>query len=326
MAASATYDLVFSSPYAGYEYFAHYLRQHCGQMRLSFFLVNDVWVHEFLAKMRAGEVKAKVFLDMCTEQAVPDNPYTVLAFEAKEQGAYMIDDPGRTNEICHKGRGHKLLVEKGVPVPETIILDREELAGFRLTDEVKDRLGTPFVVKPAMGYWGGAGVIVDAESEEDIHRSVDQCPKSDTFLIQKRLTMKDLGRHKGWFRMFYICGTVIPCWWDPLSHEYHMVTPAQLKKHKLAPLRKIMRKIAAVSEMKKFSSEICLHEDGRFYAVDYVNSTPDMSPRSFYENGVPDEVIRHVAWLLFYEALHTVKKGKGFFDVDLSEVDANVAP
>jgi hypothetical protein len=76
--------------------------------------------------------------------------------------------------------------------------------------------------------------------------------------------------------------------------------------------------------MKKFTSEICLHEDNKFYTVDYINADPDMNPRSFYDNGVPDEVVRHIVWLLFFEAMKIVKKGNGFFDEDLvdSEADA----
>jgi hypothetical protein len=74
--------------------------------------------------------------------------------------------------------------------------------------------------------------------------------------------------------------------------------------------------------MKKFSTEICLHTDGNFYAVDYVNADPDMNPRSFYANGVPDEVVRHIVWLLFYESMHIIKRGHGFFDEDLDESEA----
>ena len=48
-------------------------------------------------------------------------------------------------------------------------------------------------------------------------------------------------------------------------------------------------RVAEISQMKKFTSGICLHEDGKFYAVDYVNADPDINPRSFYPNGVPDE-------------------------------------
>ena len=84
-----------------------------------------------------------------------------------------------------------------------------------------------------------------------------------------------------------------------------------------------MKGIARVSKMKKFTSEICLHEDGKFYAVDYVNADPDMNPKSFYPNGVPDEIVRHIAWLLFHEALRIVKRGHGFFDSELDEFDGD---
>jgi hypothetical protein len=168
-------------------------------------------------------------------------------------------------------------------------------------------------------------VNLNGSSEKDLLESAKQAPNSDSFLIQQRLEMKDLGRYKGWFRVFHICRQVIPCWWDPVTNEYQLVTPAQMKRYNLAPLRRIMRGIARISKMKKFSSEICLHKDGKFYAVDYVNADPDMNPRSFYANGVPDEVVRHIVWLLFYEAMHIVKRGHGFFDEDLieSEADAN---
>lgn len=324
MPASVTYDLVFSSPFHSYEFFAHPMRQLCGQMRLNFFFVNEVWVDEFLDKVRSNEVKVNVFLDMTTEQAVAGDPFTVLAREVKRSGACMIDDPDRTEHMAHKGRAHQALVDHGVPVPETVIVQRSELASFQVTKDLERRLGVPFVVKPATGY-GGVGVILDGRSEEDLHRSAQESPNADAFLIQKRLTMKDLGKHKGWFRMFYVCGTVIACWWDPVSHEYDLVNPAQIEEYGLGPLHSIMQGIAAVTKMQKFSSEICLHEDGKLYAVDYVNSTPDMNPRSFYPNGVPDEVVRYIAWLLFYQALHTVRQSQGYFDMDLMEAAAEQA-
>ena len=118
--------------------------------------------------------------------------------------------------------------------------------------------------------------------------------------------------------MFHICGEIIACWWNPITHEYHLVTPSQQRTYRLAPLKRIMRGIARVSKMKKFTSEICIDEDGKFYAVDYVNADPDMNPRSYYPNGVPDEVVRHIVWLLFYEGMHIVKRGQGFFDGDLA--------
>ena len=67
-----------------------------------------------------------------------------------------------------------------------------------------------------------------------------------------------------------------------------------------------LRSIAHVSKMKKFTKEICLHEDGQFYAVDYANADPDMNPRS-----LPDEVVRHIIWLLVPKRCTSSRGGTG---------------
>jgi len=314
------YDVVISSPFPNYDFFAHRMMDLCGQMGLTFFFVNDVWIHEFSKKLADGEISVKVLLDLTADQMNPDDPYTKLAHEVQRQGGYILDDPDRTAVVAHKGHFHKTLVENKVPVPETVILPRNDLESFELTDEIVARVGTPFVVKPA---WGdsGIGVIVNATSKADVLRSAKEAPRSDELLIQQQVSPKQLGQHVGWFRLYYICGQVIPCWWDPSSHEYHLVTPGQERYYKLEPLKRIVRGIARSAKIKKFSCEICLDEDGSFYAVDYVNADPDMNPRSFYENGVPDEVVRHIVWLLFTEAMRVVKRGQGFFDEGLAEAD-----
>ena len=263
-----------------------------------------------------------MLLDMTANQTLETDPYVRLAREVKRRGGYVIDDPDITAVSAHKGHLHNRLVENGVPVPDTVVVPREEIETYRLDEQTKARIGVPYVVKPA---WGdsGVGVVVDARSEDALLWSAEQAPNADAFLIQKRLQPRNLGTHVAWFRMFHICREVIPCWWNPVSHDYQMVTPGEIKTYHLRPLRRIMRDIARVSRMKKFTSEICLHEDGKFYAVDYVNADPDMNPRSFYANGVPDEIVRHIVWLLFYEAMHVVKRGHGFFDDELVESEAD---
>jgi len=316
------YDIVVSSPYSNYDFFTHKMQELCGQWSLTFFMVDDTWVNEFYQKLRAREISARVLFDLTANQILEDDIYVKLAREAKRQGSFVIDDPDVTATVAHKGRFHQVMLDNRIPVPETIVVKRSALHKFRITDEIKKRLGTPFVVKPA---WGdsGVGVIMDAYAEDALAQSAELAPNSDAFLIQKRLKMKKLGSHAGWFRMFHVCGEVIACWWDPVSHEYHLVTPAQVKRFRLGALKRIMRGIARASKMKKFSSEICLHEDGKFYAIDYLNADPDMNPRSFYDNGVPDEVVRHIVWLLFHEAMKIVKRGQGFFDSDLADADAD---
>ncbi len=319
---TAAYDIVLASPFPNYDFFAHRMRELCGQLNLTFFMADRVWVGDFLRKLQHREIEVRMLLDLSANQTDSEDLYFQLAREVKRQRGHVIDDPDLTATMAHKGKFHQILLDNHIPVPETVIVSRSDLDSFKVTDEIKAQVGVPFVVKPA---WGdsGVGVIVNGYSEADLRQSAEQAPNSDSFLIQQRLEPKELGDHLGWFRMFNICREVIPCWWNPLSHEYQLVTPAQERCYKLAPLKRIMRKIARVSKMKKFTSEICLHQDGQFYAVDYINADPDMNPKSFYPNGVPAEVVRHVVWLLIYEAMHIVKRGHGFFDDELAESEAD---
>lgn len=314
------YDVVLSSPFPNYDFFAHRMRELCGQLRLTTFVADKVWVDDFLQKLKQKEIAVRVLLDLSNSQTNPEDPYMMLAKEVKRQRGYVIDDPDVTCVVAHKALFHQIMLENRILVPETVIVSRKELDNFKITSEIKGQVGLPFVVKPA---WGDSsiGVIVDGTSQYDLFKSAEQAPNSDAFLVQRQLKPQRLGSHAGWFRMFHIFGEVIPCWWNPTSHEYHLVTPAQSRYYNLAPLARIMRDIARVSRMKFFTSEICLDIDGNFYTVDYINADPDMNPQSFYTSGVPDEVVRHIVWLLVNEAMRFIMKGRGYFDVGLAGSD-----
>jgi len=315
------YDVVLSSAQG---YFASRLRELSGQFDLTFFLVEPVWVEDFLKKLQQGDIGVRVLIDMAGDPYEPEDPYSRLANEVKRLGGYVMDDPARSAVTAHKGHFHRMLLDNQIPVPKTIIVSRKELGSFRITDEMRATVGVPFVVKPGWGS-GGIGVSVEARWKKDLLQSAEKAPRSDSFLIQERLKPKRLEGHVGWFRVFHAVGEVIPCWWEPPANQYQLVTPLQRKMYKLNPLVRIVRDIARVAKMELFTTEVCLTEDDRFLAVDYLNNDPDMSPKSFFPTGVPDEVIRHIAWLLVYRAMSIAKRGHGYFDEELEEKDQDWA-
>jgi hypothetical protein len=315
------YDVALSS---ASQFFASRMRELCGQFDLPFFFIEPVWAVDFLQKLRDREIGVRVLIDMAADLYEPDNPYLLIASEVKKLGGQVIDDPELGAVAAHKGKFHKLLVEHHLPVPGTVIVPRSELESFRIPDEIKAYVGEPFVVKPGWG-GGGLGVNVDGHSEEDLRLSAELAVSSDSFLIQKKLKPVELEGHIGWFRVFHVLGEIIPCWWEPPRNQYQLVTPLQRRLYKLDPLTRIVKTIARVFQMQLFTTEICLNSDGRFLAVDYLNTDPDMSPKSFFPTGVPDEVIRHIVWLLVYHAMHIVKRGHGYFDEELEGKDLDWA-
>jgi hypothetical protein len=123
--------------------------------------------------------------------------------------------------------------------------------------------------------------------------------------------------------MFHVFGEVIPCWWHPTTGDYQLVTPLEERRFKLRPLTRIMKDIARVSNINFFSSEIAVAEDGRFLVIDYLNTECDMSAKSFWPSGVPDEIARHIAWVLVDHAMAVAKRRRGRFDEELGKRDAD---
>ena len=149
------YDIVLSSPFPNYDFFAHRMRELCGQLRLTTFVSDKIWVHDFLRKLQQKKISVRVLLDLSNSQTNPEDPYLILAKEAKQQGSYVIDDPDITSIVAHKALFHQIMLEHRILVPETVVISRKELNRFKVTDEIKSQVGVPFVVKPA---WGDSSV------------------------------------------------------------------------------------------------------------------------------------------------------------------------
>ena len=172
----------------------------CGQMGLTYFFVNELWVQKFLEKLQNKELQVRVLLDMTAVQTDADDPFTLLAREVKNQKGYIIDDPDKVAQVAHKGYFHQILLDNKVPVPETIVVNKDDIDSFEVDDEVVRRVGLPFVVKPA---WGdsGLGVVMDGYSKAAIYKSALEARKSDAFLLQRFVDPQQLGNHAGWFRL-----------------------------------------------------------------------------------------------------------------------------
>jgi hypothetical protein len=189
---------------------------------------------------------------------------------------------------------HLEFLTKGIEVPFTIIITpyskRKEV---ELTLSDLARLGRPFIIKPANTTGGGIGVIVGAESLKDVIES-RQHHKNDKYLLQEKIRPEMLNGSKGWFRVFYVYGLTIPCWWDDETHRYAMISREEHEAFGLRPLTTIVKKIREVCRLDFFSTEIAVTRDNRFVVVDYVNDICDMRLQSLHFDGVPDQVVMDI--------------------------------
>ena len=255
-----------------------------GRLAMAITQQNLNWVLDELA---AGRLRIRRLLDRAADEHPAFRPLGPLA---EQMGARVLNRIDRQERACDKARNHLLCAARGVPVPPTLIVS--PFMHDPSPPEVPAALGRPFVVKPASGS-GSEGVVLDACSVEDVQHA-RRTFWADRYLLQQRVQPSLLDGRRAWFRVFYVYGQVIPCWWDDLTHIYAPLCLDEETRFGLVGLRPIVRRIARVVGLDFFTSEIVLASDGRLLCVDYANAPCDLRLQSQHPDGVPDGVIDRI--------------------------------
>jgi len=297
------------------ELFLDMILRHCDARGLTCVVARDTNVHNMIRGVESERTFVGFHVDAQAEHEDDADPYKRLAYAVKDQGGFVVNEPDSARLGIDKAKIHYQFERTGIPVPPTIVVRNWEPSDFRLTPAERKRLGRPFVIKPARGY-GKQGVArANAGTIKEIAKA-RRYDRGDDFLLQRMVVPEWFGHRMGWFRAFYVLGQVTLCWWDTKTEHYAPVSAKEHEEYGLAPLCRIMWRIAQVTHMSFFTTELAAIGKGarrRFVAVDYVNDPCDMAAQSFTHCGVPDKVVHHVAERLA-EAAWRVKRGIGPVD------------
>ena len=289
-----TYDFVMTHKLDADDFFIHRVQQRCAERGWNFYLIEPLWVEAFYDKLQQGRIRARVLLNMHSEHHQPDDIYHRLVRLAFERKTLVIDPPDIALAAFDKAQLHPRLQAAGFTLPFTLVVTASEIPTFKLRPEDQARLGTLFVIKPSLGY-GKRGVILDATSEHDLSRSMAHWP-DQRYLLQTRIVPRTLNGAPAYFRLFYAFGSVWFCWWNCYTDRYSILTVEEMDTYKLQPLRDIICRLADLTQMRFFSSEVALVESGDFVLIDYVNDQCHMLTQSSNpQMGVPDEVVAGIA-------------------------------
>jgi hypothetical protein len=244
-------------------------------------------VYNFYASLKdisEGDIYFRLFLNRTSED---DRVFSGLPDFLKRKGITFINHPERTRESVDKFKMHLRFNSHDIPVPKTVLISPQE---DRKTLEFKIKyISKPFALKPANGSCGD-GVILDAQSLDDVIKLKEQYGDIK-YIAQEKINPVNLENRPAWFRVFYCCGKVIPCWWHPETHVYDELTIKQVYALGLYDIWYMTRRISQVCKLDFFSSKIAMKNDGKLVVVDYVNDQPDMRKKSKFNDGVPDEIV-----------------------------------
>lgn len=261
----------------------------CEKEGLSAIFVSPFNLNEVLEQLKNRKPNIKVLLDRASDT---DAAFDTLIDKIILSGTKTLNEARYAVKAMDKATMHLEFLVRGIDVPYTLIISsRDDLDNLKRGE--LDKIGIPFIVKPAYG--GGGEGVREEWSLVDIKKFYEGRGGVDKYLLQEKVVPVYLDGKRAYFRIFYVCGYIIPCWWDDQTHIYgDILTREEERKYNLGRLRDILKTIGEVSKLDFFSTEICITDKQHFVVVDYVNDPCDMRPRSKCMDGVPDTVVEQI--------------------------------
>src|ERR1043166_6227796 len=161
------YDVAMTHQLDADDFFIHRIQQHCAEARLNFFLIEPLWADAWLQNLVMGKIGARVLLNMHSEHHQPDEVFHRLGRLAAQKNTPGIDPPHVAQTALDKAQLHPRLIFVGIHVPHSIVVPFEKAVSLQLTEAEREMIGSPFVIKPSMGY-GRRGLVLNATSEKDL--------------------------------------------------------------------------------------------------------------------------------------------------------------
>jgi hypothetical protein len=268
--------------------FIFQIDKECGKRGLFSYLIHPHNLFETMHKLNSGEMGYKVFFDRASDQ---EEEFEELVDLMKTCRVRMVNDVDRALWSSDKATMHLEFLTGGINVPYTIILPPYE-ENPDLDSIPLEKVGRPFVLKPACGGCGD-GVVLDAQSIRDVQITRQEY-RNDKYLVQEKINPVQIGKRRAWFRVFYVCGEVLPCWWDDQTTIAEVLDPSQVDEKIYFEIERIIRKIASISKLDIFSTEIAFTSSEKLLVIDHVNDQVDLRKKSSHFDGIPDEVVDRI--------------------------------
>ncbi|HOP49243.1 MAG TPA: hypothetical protein PK887_01315 [Ignavibacteriales bacterium] len=285
------YDLAISWVWEYDEDFVKKIEEYFQKNNLKTFVIREYNIKEVTERVKNNELFFYCYLDRASDA---DENFAELASLTYHKGIYVINPYDQVKFSNDKATMHLELISANINTPYTIILPPyNHNNDIYISIDSLARLGRPFVIKPANTTGGGMGVVTGAEELQHILEE-RKTFKDDKYLLQEKIIPLYIDNKRAWFRAIYAFNKPFITWWDDLTHIYTILNDDEIKKYKLQDLFKITKKIAQITKMDFFSTEIAFCKTGKFVVIDYVNDQCDMRFKSLHYDGVPDEIINGI--------------------------------
>jgi hypothetical protein len=258
---------------------------------LTLYRISAHNIDEVIDKVYNRKLHFNFYLDRAWDV---DHRYEDVGKMIQRRKAVIYNGYKNARHAIDKASMHLEFITAGLHVPHSIIIPpHSQEEDIYLSVDDLAYLGRPFIIKPCNTTGGGIGVVTGAETlKEVLEERITNT--DDKYILQEKIYPENLNGKRGWFRCFWAFGKVIPAWWDDQTHLYSELSIDDIRRFELGKLISTTRKIALLTKLDFFSTEIVFTAEEKFVVIDYVNDQCDMRIKSKHIDGVPDNVVMQI--------------------------------
>lgn len=283
------FDLAIAYTWEYDQDFVEMIEESFQSCSLKTYLIKPDNLNEVINLLQNKKLHFNALLDRASDEDVSFIPIPQIL---KRRKCYIINPHHRIIQTLDKASMHQKLLAYNFKLPLTYILPSfKQDYRLSITEEDLIRIGRPFIIKPSYFSGGGEGVVKNASTLEEIQNSRIKSP-NEKFLVQEKIQPQKINGKRAWFRIFWAFDQVIPTYWNDQTHIYSTLSKKEIIDKSLQQLLRITKRLAQITKLDYFSTEIALTKDHKFYLIDYINDQCDMRLKSIHKDGVPDSVVR----------------------------------
>jgi hypothetical protein len=269
--------------------FLSLLKKELRQRKCSYTEITYENLRHAYADIEDNTVSYAVFID----RASFDYPaYFLLTDLLRRKGAHVINNPQAVIEWGSKIPLYEALRDAGLPLPRAFLLPAMP-PSKKDVKHIPEKLGVPFILKPAYGGMEDE-VLLRARTADDIIAFIEN-NGSDETIAQEYVVPIVLRKKTAWFRPIYVCGQVIPLWWDPLSRFYRPFGKSGEERDIARDITRMITRIHEITGLDLFTTEIAIDEEGEYKVIDYANHPMDLNSQEQASDALPEETLELVA-------------------------------
>lgn len=284
-----TIDFGISCVYDKDEEFVKIFKKELKNRKKTFLEVNYENIDSITELVDNKKLHFNFFLDLASFE----NPvFAFLTEKLDSRGSFVINNPSSLIKSFSKSKLHDLLRKNKLPLRKTFIISPEEKNKTRFNKIVKT-LKPPFILSPAVSSFE-KGIVLNAREVDDITNFLDDHSTEKT-LAHEYILPKLIENKVAWFRPIFVLGNVIHHWWDPQNSFYQKFKNSEEENKIKSKLESYIKKIAELTGLRLFSTEIIIDRKGKYIVLDYANNPIDLSSQEYELDGVPKETLIEIA-------------------------------